>query len=317
MNCVLGIDTSCYTTSVALAQPDHVAASRRMLLPVPEGERGLRQSEAVFAHIKQLPDLMDELFSACPETRVTGVCVSAAPCDGEDSYMPVFRAGVSTARSVAAALRVPLWTTTHQRGHVRAALAETGLTPGPLLAVHLSGGTTDVLQVAEGRIVKLGSSLDLHAGQLVDRIGVRLGLPFPCGSHLEKLAVQGTAQGLLPVSMAGVDCHLSGAETRLLQELARGLSPEDGAAEVYHLLCRTVLSMLDAAREKTGVSRVLLAGGVASSSLFRQMLLQRCRQRKMGLQLFFGKPEYSGDNACGVALIGAEKQMGGTGGWQL
>ena len=176
----LGLDTSCYTTSAALCGTDECPRQERRLLPVPAGERGLRQSEAVFAHVRQISQVIVPLLHA-PHPPIDCVCASTAPRDGEDSYMPVFLVGAGYGRALAAALRVPFYTTTHQRGHLRAARVETGLPEGDFLALHCSGGTTDVLVCRDGEIRKHSSSLDLHAGQLVDRIGVMLDLPFPSG----------------------------------------------------------------------------------------------------------------------------------------
>ena len=303
----LGLDTSCYTTSAALCGPGEPRQARR-LLPVPAGERGLRQSEAVFAHVRQIADQVSAVMkdAAAP---IDCICASASPRDGGDSYMPVFQVGVSHARVLAAALHVPLYLTTHQRGHIRAAQYGTGLQSDRFVALHLSGGTTDVLLHDGEALTPLGGSMDLHAGQVVDRIGVKLGLPFPCGPHLEKLARRGAAQGALPVSMVknSVACHLSGAEAQLLRRIERGARPEDAAADVYSLLCRTVLRMLSAAAEATGTRDMLLAGGVASSALLREMLMERNEKRRLGLRLYFGRPEFSGDNAVGAALIGLER----------
>lgn len=127
--------------------------------------------------------------------------------------MPVFLAGDAQARSLAAALGVPCFHSTHQRGHIAAASLDSGVMPGDLLAFHLSGGTTDLLALQGDELTLLGTSLDLHAGQMVDRVGVALGLPFPAGPYLEELAVKGASSALLPVSMTdgGLSCHLSGA----------------------------------------------------------------------------------------------------------
>lgn len=306
----LGLDTSCYTTSAALCSADQEPVQLRQLLPVPAGERGLRQSEAVFAHVRQLSGLIVPLLARAREP-IGCVCASLAPRDGEDSYMPVFQVGVSQGRSLAAALRVPFYTTTHQRGHIAAARYGTGLTADRFLALHLSGGTTDVLLADGESLTPLGTSSDLHAGQLVDRIGVALGLPFPSGHHLERLALQGTCKNQVPVSMDGLCCHLSGAEAQLTRLIAEGEARENVAAEVYGALCRTVLRLLQAAADRTGVRDALIAGGVASSSLLRRLLTERNEKRRAGLRLYFGRPEFSGDNAVGVALIGLEKLQKG------
>ena len=308
----LGLDTSNYTTSAALCTSQGEIVQSRRLLPVKTGERGLRQSEAVFAHVRQLAQQVENVMKAASEP-LSCVCASVSPRDGEDSYMPVFNVGEMVGRSIAAAHHVPFYTTTHQRGHIRAAQVGTSLTSPRFLALHLSGGTTDVLLMDGENLIPLGTSMDLHAGQLVDRVGVALGLPFPSGPHLEKLARQGTAKALVPVSMdeKSLQCHLSGAEAQLMRMIQKGENQNDIAAEVYSILCRTVLRLLKAAGEQTGTSEILLAGGVASSQLFRELTTERNEKRRLNLHLHFGKPEYSGDNAVGVALIGLEKYLGG------
>ena len=308
---VVGLDTSCYTTSAAAVTADgQVVASCRKLLPVKLGERGLRQSEGVFIHVRQLPDRLEALREFIRGDEIVAVCASARPRDEEESYMPVFQVGDAQARGMAAMLGVPCFASTHQRGHVAAAMVDSGIAPGDLLAVHLSGGTTELLSLRGEELTLLGGTLDLHAGQVVDRVGVALGLPFPAGPHLEKLALQGHAEARLPVSMAegGLRCPLSGAESQAQRWIASGaISPEDTAMEIYDLLARTVARMILAGAAKTGIRQVLIAGGVASSALFRRLVTERIRKSDRGLRVCFGRPEYSGDNAVGAALIGARK----------
>lgn len=308
---VIGLDTSCYTTSAAAVTVDgQVLASCRKLLPVKAGERGLRQSEAVFIHVRQLPERLEELAKAVRGHEIVAVCASRQPRDEEESYMPVFHVGDAQARGLAAMLGVPCFASTHQRGHVAAAMVDSGIAPGDLLAVHLSGGTTELLSLRGDELKLLGGTLDLHAGQLVDRVGVALGLPFPAGPHLEKLAVGGESAALLPVNMADGDlhCHFSGAESQVQRWIRQGAMPRENIArEVYDLLARTVSRMVLAGAEATGIRQVLIAGGVASSALFRQLVAERVSKKDRTFQVCFGKPEYSGDNAVGVALIGARK----------
>ncbi|MBQ7850986.1 MAG: O-sialoglycoprotein endopeptidase [Clostridia bacterium] len=308
---VIGVDTSCYTTSVAAVTVEgEVLASCRKLLPVPEGERGLRQSEAVFIHVRQLPERFEELAPFVREKQIAAVCVSRTPRDEADSYMPVFHAGDAQARGLAAMLGVPCFATTHQRGHIAAAKVDSGVREGDLLAVHLSGGTTELLALTGDELTLLGGTLDLHAGQVVDRTGVTLGLPFPAGPHLEKLALQGHSEARLTMTTrdGGLHCHFSGAETQVQRWIREGALPrEDIAREVYDLLSRTVARMICAGAEKTGIRQVLIAGGVASSALFRELVRERIARRDRNLHVCFGRPEYSGDNAVGVALIGAQK----------
>ena len=308
MSAVLGIDTSCYTTSAALVSVEgELLGSARRLLTVGEGERGLQQSQGLFQHVKNLPDMIGQVMQGAPQ--ICAVCASVRPRPAEESYMPVFRAGESQARAAAALLRVPFYPVSHQEGHVRAAMVDAGIDAGrPFLALHLSCGTTEILLADQGRLTLLGGSLDLHAGQLVDRTGVRMGLGFPAGPALEKLAMQAAPQGLLGVSIKGTSCNLAGAENKIERWLAQGeISREQIAAEVFDFLCRTIERMIENACEATGARQALLAGGVASSTLLRSMLNVRAKKRRLNCRLHYAHPELSGDNAVGVALLGAER----------
>lgn len=195
---------------------------------------------------------------------------------------------------------------------MRAALVDSGVDADkPFLALHLSGGTTEILSCSQGELTLLGGSLDLHAGQLVDRTGVYMHLPFPAGPSLEKLAVaayeNGGAKGLLGVSIKGVSCCMAGAENKIVRWLESGeMTHEQIALEVYDFLSRTIERMIEAACEQTGCRQALLAGGVVSSALLRELLLARAKKRRLHCSLHFARPELSGDNAVGVALLGAQ-----------
>lgn len=312
----LGFDTSCYTTSVACVNEDGIVLDERTVLSVAFGTRGLRQSEALFQHIKNLPILTQRVLNGVDTAAIRRVAVSAQPILEPESYMPVFLAGKNTAVAVASALKVPLLQTAHQYGHVRAALFtnDTLFAEPSFLAMHISGGTTDVLQVAmeHGQIASiacLGSSNDLHAGQMVDRVGVALSLPFPCGRHLEALAKKAQDRDLhAPSSVKGITCSFSGAETQLQRAIENGLAPEEAAYAVYDVLARTFAKMIQNAVAQTGERFVLLSGGVASSNLLRELLHKRLPET----YLFFGMPALSSDNAVGVALL-ARDQFPGAG----
>ena len=318
MNVVIGLDTSCYTTSVAaLDEGGRVLASCRKLLPVPSGERGLRQSEAVFVHVRQLPQVMEELAPVLrrENARICAVAVSNAPREGEDSYMPVFLAGSGHARTLAAALGVPCYFFSHQQGHVAAGQIEhLKAWDARFTVLHISGGTTDLLLSQEGQLTPVGGSLDLHAGQMVDRIGVAMGFGFPAGAALEQLAMtcQESVRGLLPVSMARGDlqCHLSGAESQCIRWLKAAAYPSELIAmETFDFLARTVARLLAAGCAKSQTRQALVVGGVAASSLLREKVESRLKKAKSSIQVIFGRPEYSADNAAGIALLGVQRHF--------
>ena len=313
MRVTLGFDTSCYTTSAAAVnEHGEVIASSRMLLPVAQGQRGLRQSEAVFAHVRQMPMVMEQMRESLKGHEIVAVCASAKPRDEEDSYMPVFTVGLGHAKVVSDALNVPLYETSHQQGHIAAGQIGNDMPDGTFVALHLSGGTTELLKCADGKLELIGGCADLHAGQMVDRVGVALGLGFPAGPALEKLAMayDGAIESLLPVSMEKGDltCHLSGVETKAQQWIKAGqMSPEKIAAEVFDVLSRTVARLLTAACTASGTRRALVVGGVASSTLLRELLRKRLGKQRKPIEVYFGEPKYSADNAAGVAAIGMKR----------
>ena len=309
---VLGFDTSNYRTSFAAVSKDgDIILNRRELLPVSEGALGLRQSDAVYAHLKQMKAMLEDLRKSCDGLCIDAVCASTRPRCNPDSYMPVFEVGDTIGRGIAASMGIPFFQTDHQHGHIRAAQTGTGMErEKSFLGLHLSGGTTDLLFLDNGTLKMLGSSLDLHAGQLVDRIGVALGCSFPAGTEMEKLAMAGKSSGLLGSSMAdgGLSCHLSGPEAQAYRWIQQEkMRAEDIAREIFDLLVRTSLRMMLAGMKVSGEKKALVFGGIASSTLFREMMRRRIvQQRSCPLQVVFGSPDLSGDNAVGVALIGAD-----------
>lgn len=305
--CFVGIDTSNYTTSVALCSYDGtVLANLKRLLPVGEGECGLRQSDAVFAHVRNLPILMQELRPYLEGRKILAVGYSARPRQAEDSYMPCFLAGKAAAESMAAPLDAPLLPFTHQDGHVMAALYSAGRTDllqsgTPFAAFHVSGGTTEVLLVdpdMDGFSISLaGKTADLHAGQAIDRVGVMMGLQFPCGREMEKLAATFTEKLPTPrVCVKNGDCNLSG-----LQNLAEKLWRESGdrarvSAYVFSFLGRTLEKMTAALDEAHPGLSVIYAGGVMSNRYLQTLLGKR-------KNTYFAEPAFSADNAAGIALL--------------
>ncbi|MBR0465034.1 MAG: O-sialoglycoprotein endopeptidase [Clostridia bacterium] len=308
MRVVLGLDTSCYTTSCGLAMERRGLDQARRLLDVPLGERGLQQSKGVFQHVGRMPALIEALLSRHADAEIVGVCASIRPRPVEGSYMPVFTVGEGHGRTLAATLRVPFIETSHQQGHIRAAMWTTPLTPGDrFLALHLSGGTTEIVVYDEGAVRLIGGTNDLHAGQFIDRVGVALGLSFPAGPELEKLACRGQAKAGLPIWVRGTTCSFSGSESAAQRMIAADeLSREDMAAEVFSCVARSIAKVLVNAVVETGVERILLAGGVTSSILMRDLISARVKRLNPRVKLYWGQPEFSGDNACGAALIGAD-----------
>ena len=312
----LGIDTSNYTTSAALAGTDGgIYLNTKLPLPVREGERGLRQSDAVFHHVRNLPDAarsVRDTLSSLPDAALAAVGVSDKPRDAEGSYMPCFLAGAAAAETAAAACGIPLFRFSHQAGHVMAAVNSVCLRGDgnretylehPFLAFHVSGGTTDLLLVEPDeekvfRITQAGGSKDINGGQAVDRTGVRMGMAFPCGAEMDRAAAE--FQGKLPASSVSVDgtrCCLSGLENRAEQLWEKTGDVSLVSAFTLDFIARTLEAMTDAALRAYGSLPVLYAGGVMSSRYIRGIL---------GRYGAFADAVYSSDNAAGVACLAAE-----------
>ena len=305
---VIGIDTSNYTTSIAYF--DGLSGENcSRLLPVKQGELGLRQSDAVFAHIKSLPELSGRLFSHIQRETVTAVGVSTRPRAVEGSYMPCFMVGYSHAKLLADTLNVPLIEVSHQQGHVAASLWSTGhmeLMHEPHLAWHLSGGTTELLLVEpEGtnvRCTKIGGTTDISAGQLIDRTGQLLELPFPSGKHLDALSKEATMKETFKVKCSNMEFSLSGVQNKVQQFHAAYEKPAETAGFALRCVAKAVyLATEQALRAYPGL-RVVFSGGVASNSMLREVL--------QPLNPIFSPPQFATDNAMGVAVLTFLNQEG-------
>lgn len=307
MGC-LGIDTSNYTTSAAVYEGG-VLENRRMLLPVKPGEKGLRQSDAVFHHVRQLPQVLGPVLEKYSPLGAVGVSVS--PRGGEGSYMPCFLVGKGFAQALGKAWGVPVEFFSHQQGHLAAALysaGQLGLLDKPFLAFHVSGGTTEALWVRPGQdgmpVADLAAqSLDLKAGQAVDRVGVMLGLGFPCGPELEKLALQWGDKVTVRPAMKGADCSLSGIENKCAAMLGQGRKPAEIARTCIEAIGAALDKMCETLLAQAGPLPVLFAGGVCSNSILREKL-----GGKYGA--WFAAPEFSSDNGAGVAILAQKKRFG-------
>ena len=308
----LGIDTSNYTTSAAVYNSDNnTVYQAKQLLPVKEGELGLRQSDAVFHHTKQLPDMLEKLFGEHEIGEISAVCASSRPRNINGSYMPCFLVGEGFGRSFSAVNGTSFFRTSHQVGHILAALFSADrldLADERFIAFHVSGGTTDCLlcEPDENDIVKIteiGTSLDLKAGQAVDRIGLMLGLKFPCGIELEKLANHADKKYKVKAVVKNGSCCLSGVENKCRKMLDDGEKPENIARYCLDFIAETIISMTQCAVEKYGSLPLVFAGGVMSDVIIRNRIISRFPQAN------FAAPEFSCDNAAGVAIYGYLKSL--------
>lgn len=321
----LGIDTSNYKTSAAIVDGDgNIIAEKSVLLDVPEGKRGLRQSEAFFMHSNRLPDYLHELFEHADPAGISAIGVSGRPRRVEGSYMPCFLAGLNAARMLGDALNVPVFRFSHQEGHAAAVLEDNGICSGDdIIFFHLSGGTTEALLCSPDedgyRMEIAGGTLDISIGQLFDRFGVASGFPFPAGRYLDDAAYgvlekagfdTGKAgfPGIMPkINIKDGYFNLSGAETRLMNAASSDNADTSRiAAELFAVIADLLHREASYLSEKHNVKRVIMAGGAASSRTIRRLL-----SGSMDPVIEFGDPVLSGDNAVGIARLAKRKHETG------
>ena len=304
MSLFLGIDTSNYTTSVALYNSETgEMLQQKKLLPVREGQLGLRQSDAVFHHTAQLHSLFEELVREIDTNQIAAIGVSSRPRPVEGSYMPCFTVGENTAKILSVALSVPLYDFSHQEGHIAAALFSADRTDWlnrEFIAFHVSGGTTEAV-LAKGSgcgfsLELVAKTLDLNAGQAVDRVGLMLGLRFPCGMALEQLALQNTEPVRAHPKLKGCDCCLSGVENLCRKFLDEGRSKQFIAAFCLEYIRCALSLMTDALLEKYGSLPLVYAGGVMSNTIINNSFTEK-------YNAVFAEPKYSSDNAAGIAYL--------------
>ncbi len=301
----VGFDTSNYTTSVAVLDDSNNIIQQKQILTVKQGEKGLRQSDAVFQHTVNIPKLVSNL----DYSNIQGVGVSTRPRSIEGSYMPCFLVGQAVATGVAKTNNVSLYTTSHQVGHILAALYSCNkldLVNERFIAFHLSGGTTEALIVEpdDDEVIKatlVAKSNDLKAGQAIDRVGVMLGMTFPCGKQLDELARTSQKEYKIKPSMNGCDCSLSGVENKAKQMLEKNEEGCDIAKFVLTYVANSVEAMLSKLVDEYGDLPIVFSGGVSSNSLLREKILSK-------FNAYFAKPEFSCDNAAGIAVYAKLKQ---------
>ena len=312
----LGIDTSNYKTSIALTNIDaDIVYDKRILLNVDKGKRGLRQQEALFQHINNLPILFDDMFKCFDAHDIACISVSDKPRTISGSYMPAFLAGVSQAEVLASSLKCPLYRFSHQDGHVRAASIFTGLNESKhYVSLHFSGGTTEVLLYEDGKLSIIGGTKDISFGQLLDRIGTELGLIFPCGEELDNIAYEYLNQSnpskeinLPKIKSKSGYINLSGIESAVFRYIkGRALDKNEInrlILAVFSNIGSAIFDMLEDIYDKYKINDFLFAGGVSSSKTLRKML----DEAGVKHNFVFCEPMLSSDNAIGISLLGGEK----------
>ena len=314
-NIIIGIDTSCYTTSIAaISLGKKVIFNKKIMLNVKDGSNGLRQSEAVFQHINNLGELSEEIKDILKDYDIKGICASKKPRPMKDSYMPVFMAGYNFAKTSSALVGCKLYETTHQENHIEASLFTNDIiNKDKFLSIHMSGGTTEILLVNKIKdnynIEIVGGTKDISFGQLIDRIGVRLGYKFPAGKYIDEDAIncnEKIDKGLKTSVKEGY-MNLSGLENQI-NNLIQDKSKEYIAKILLESIIRNIYKSILHISKKYNLNEVVFAGGVSASKYIRKEL--KYKLYKENIDAYFTEPEYSTDNALGCAIIGLDNYLG-------
>ena len=305
---VIGIDTSNYTTSCAVCNMDGVVLENyKELLPVKEGERGLRQSDAVFAHVKNFQIISSRIKEKHADYEIVSVGYSAYPRDEKGSYMPCFLVGQALGDMISALYGIPSYKFSHQSGHIQAALYSAKLSVcEPFVAFHVSGGTTEIVLATPNEagfdVTLLGGSVDLHAGQAIDRIGVQMGMSFPCGKYIERLAKENSMKiPSFKVCVNGMECNLSGLENLALSLYKDTNDTKLVSAFTLEFLSKTLIKLTENVRARYKDVKIVYAGGVMSNKIIQGNIARYFND------VYFAEPEFSADNACGIALLTYKK----------
>ena len=314
-NIIIGIDTSCYTTSIAaISLGKKVIFNKKIMLKVKDGSNGLRQSEAVFQHINNLGELSEQIKNSIKNYNIKGICVSKKPRPTKNSYMPVFMAGYNFAKTSSALLGCELYETTHQENHIEASLFANNIRNNDkFLSIHMSGGTTEILLVNKDKdnynVDIVGGTKDISFGQLIDRIGVKLGYKFPAGKYIDEDAIRCNEKidkGLKTSVKEGY-MNLSGLENQI-NKLISNNSKEYIAKILLDSITRNIYKSIIYISKNYGLNEVVFAGGVSASKYIKKEL--KSKLYKENIYAYFAESEYSTDNALGCAIIGLSKYLG-------
>lgn len=315
-NLVLGIDTSNYKTSLAITDEHGLTVvDSRKPLKVKQGERGLRQSYALYQHMENIPDMIIDLYQQVQKEQIGAVAVSSKPRPVEGSYMPVFKAGVNYGSVLAASLGVPLFEFSHQEGHLASIKHGSALENQPeYLAFHLSGGTSELLHIRHDEIHIIGGSKDISFGQVLDRVGVALNFSFPAGQDMDLMAMEerkkqnfmkGDRIPLKKIPLDGLYVNLSGIESQCQRRLAEGSMNELLVLDLFNKISNCLCELTDQAVKETGCPLILFTGGVSSSRFIREHISAYFENKDITLE--FGIPALSSDNAVGISILGGKK----------
>jgi N6-L-threonylcarbamoyladenine synthase len=307
---VLGIESSCDESAVAVLDEDAGLLAHRLYsqTALHDAYGGVVPELASRDHVRKLLPLLKEtlLASGTSAADLGGIAYTAGP-----GLVGALLTGAALARSIAFAWGIPAIAVHHLEGHLLAPMLEEPAPEFPFLALLVSGGHTLLVEVdGLGRYRILGQSLDDAAGEAFDKTAKLLGLPYPGGAELSRLAERGRPGVFtLPRPMLdrpGFDFSFSGLKTAA-QNALRGAPPSeqtraDLAAAFEAAIVDTLLVKTQRALGQTGLQRLVVAGGVGANSRLRERL--RDMTGRLRIEIFFPRVEFCTDNAAMIAVAG-------------
>ncbi|WP_372628171.1 tRNA (adenosine(37)-N6)-threonylcarbamoyltransferase complex transferase subunit TsaD [Arsukibacterium sp.] len=314
---VLGIETSCDETAIAIYDSEkgllsHVLYSQ---IPLHADYGGVVPELASRDHVKKtLPLIKQALKQAClTSSDIDGVAYTAGP-----GLAGALLVGATIGRSLAYAWQKPALAVHHMEGHLLAPMLEDNPPPFPFLALLVSGGHTQLVGVESiGRYELLGESIDDAAGEAFDKTAKLMGLDYPGGPLLAKLALTGDSKKYkFPRPMTdrpGLDFSFSGLKTSAANVIAKEGSSEqvqaDIAASFQQAVVDTLVIKCERALEQTGYQRLVIAGGVSANLSLREQLAVLLKRR--GGAVYYPRKEFCTDNGAMIAYVGCQRLQAG------
>ncbi len=314
---VLGIESSCDETGIAIFDDQLGILSHQLYSQVKlhADYGGVVPELASRDHVrKTIPLILEALAEAqCDPDSIDGIAYTAGP-----GLVGALLVGATIGRSLAMAWGKPAVAVHHMEGHLLAPMLETHAPEFPFVALLVSGGHTLLVRVdGIGRYQILGESVDDAAGEAFDKTAKLLGLDYPGGARLSKLAEQGTpGRFLFPRPMTdrpGLDFSFSGLKTFAANTIHAQGSDEQTRADIAHAFQCAVVDTLaikcKRALKATGLKRLVLAGGVSANRQLREQLAQMMDELKG--EVFYPRPEYCTDNGAMIAYAGLQRLKAG------
>ncbi len=313
---ILGIETSCDETGVAVYHSRQGLIGHLLYSQVKMHSEygGVVPELASRDHIRKLVPLIKQCLaqSQLQSSDIDGIAYTAGP-----GLMGALLVGACTARSLAWAWNIPAVATHHMEGHLLAPMLEENAPEFPFVALLISGGHTMLVKVAGvGQYQLLGESLDDAAGEAFDKTAKMLGLGYPGGPELARLAEKGRDRFKFPRPMTdrpGLDFSFSGLKTFTMNTLHKTAQTEQDKADIAYAFQKAVAETLaikcKRALQQTGLKRLVIAGGVSANSEIRQALQQMTQ--KQGARLYFPRLEFCTDNGAMIAYAGCQRLLAG------